>query len=52
MLIMNIVLETDDLDDPKLQIRANLVPKLKYAPIFMTIGTQETSDMLIINTLR
>ena len=40
MLIMNIVLGIDELD-PKLQIPANLVPKLKYAPIFMKFGTQD-----------
>ena len=48
---MNIVLGIDDFD-PKLQIRANLVLKLKCAPIFMKFGTQDISDMLIINTLR
>ena len=51
MLIMIILLEIDDLD-PKLQIQANLVPKLKCAPIFMKFGTQNTSAMLTINTLR
>ena len=37
---MNMVLGTDDLD-PKLQIRANFVPALKFAPIFMKLGTQQ-----------
>ena len=40
MLIMNIVLVIDNLD-PKLLIRANLVPKLKCAPIFIKFGTQD-----------
>ena len=48
---MNTVLEIDDLDT-KLQIRANLFQKLKCAQIFMKYGTQDKSDMLIINTLR
>ena len=45
MLIINAVLGTDDLD-PKLQIRANLVPKLKCAPIFMKFGTQDIFKVL------
>ena len=36
MLIMNMVLGIDNLN-PKLQIRANLVPALKFAPIFNKI---------------
>ena len=51
MLFMNTVLEIEDLD-PKLQIWANLVPALKFAPIFMKFGTQDTIDMLITDTLR
>ena len=39
----------DDLD-PKLQIRASFVSKLKCAPIFMKFGNQDTFDMLIIYT--
>ena len=36
MIIMSIVLGIDDLD-PELEICANLVPKLKYAPVFLKI---------------
>ena len=36
MLIMNVVLGIDNLN-PKLQIWANLVPALKFAPIFNKI---------------
>ena len=36
MLIMNRVIGIDDLD-PKLKIRANLVPKLKYAFLLLFI---------------
>ena len=50
MLIMNIAFGTDDLD-PKLQIRANLVPTLKCAPIFMKFGTQNKLNMLIMNII-
>ena len=38
MLIINIVLGIDAID-PKLQIRENLVPKSRYALIFMKLGT-------------
>ena len=50
MLIMNTVLGIDDLD-PKLWIRANLVPTLKFAPIFMKFGTHNKSNMLIMNLI-
>ena len=40
MLNVNEVLEIDDLDR-KLQSWANLVPKLKHAPILMKLGTQD-----------
>ena len=42
MLIRNIVLGIDDLD-PKLQARANLVPTVKFASIFMKFGTHNKS---------
>ena len=48
ILIMNIVLGIDDLD-PKSQIRANLVPILKFAPIFMKFDTHNKSNMFVIN---
>ena len=51
MLIMNIVLGIDDLDT-KLQIRANLIPTLKFAPIFMKFGTHNKLNMLIINIIQ
>ena len=47
MLIMNIVLGIDDLD-PNLQIRPNLVPKLKCAPVLMEFGTQYIFKFLLI----
>ena len=47
MVIMNIVLEIDNLD-PKLQIRENLVPILKCAPIFMKFGTRNIFRFLLI----
>ena len=47
MLIMNILLGIKD-PDRKLQIQGNLVSTMKFAPIFMKFGIQETSDMLII----
>ena len=47
MLIMNVVLGIDDLD-PKLQIGANLVPKLEYASIFVKFGTQDNFEFLLI----
>ena len=50
MLIMNIVLEIEDLD--QLWLWANLVARLTFTQIFMKFGTQDASDMLIINTLR
>ena len=50
MLIMNIVLGIDDLN-PKLYIRANLVPKLKCGPIFKKFGTHNKSNMLVINII-
>ena len=40
-----------DNPDLKLWIRANSVPKLKFAPIFMKSGTQDKSDMLIMNII-
>ena len=48
MLIINIVLGIDGLD-PKLKIRANLVQKLKFVPIFMKFGTYNKSNLLIVN---
>ena len=50
MMIMNIVLGTDDLD-PKLSIRANVVPILKFASIFMKFGTHNKKNMLIKNII-
>ena len=50
MLIMNMVLGIDYLD-PKLQIWAKLVPTLKVVPIFMKFGTQNKSNMLIMNII-
>ena len=50
MLIMNMVFGTDDLD-PKLKIRANFVPTLKFAPIFMKFGTHNKWNMLIMNMI-
>ena len=50
MPIMNILLRTDD-PDPKLQIWANLVPKLKCALTFMKFGSQSKSNMPIMNIL-
>ena len=47
---MNIVLGIDDLN-PKLYIRANLVPTLKCAPIFKKFGTHNKSNMLVINII-
>ena len=47
MLIMNIVLGIDEID-PKLQIRAILVPKLKCAPIYLKFGTQDIFKFLVI----
>ena len=44
---MNLVLGIDDLD-PKLYFHANLVPKLKSAPIFMKFGTQDIFKFLLI----
>ena len=38
MVIMNIILGIDGLD-PKLWIRANLLPTLKFAAIFMKFGS-------------
>ena len=48
MLIVNIVIGIDDLN-PKLYIRANLVPTLKSAPIFKKFGSH--NKMLIINMM-
>ena len=48
MLIMNMVLETEDLD-PKLQIRANFVLTLKFAPIFLKLGTHSKWNIQIMN---
>ena len=50
MLILNMVLETDDLD-LKLKIRANLVPTLKFVPIFMKFGVHNKWNMLTVNTI-
>ena len=41
---MNIVLGIDDID-LKSYIRANLVPNLKCAPIFIKFGTQDISNV-------
>ena len=48
MLIMNMVLETDDLD-PTLQTRANFVLTLKFAPIFLKFGTHDKWNIQIMN---
>ena len=50
MVIMNIVLGIDGLD-PRLQIRANLVPALKFFPIFMKFDFYNKSNMLIMNII-
>ena len=50
MVIMNILIGADDLDQ-KLQTLANLVEKLKSTPIFMKFGTQNKSNMLIMNIM-
>ena len=50
MPVMNMVLGTDDLD-PKLQVRANLFPALKVAPIFMKFGTHNKLNALIMNAI-
>ena len=50
MLIMNMVLGTDDLN-PKLQIRANYVPALKFAPVFMKFCTHSKWNILIMNII-
>ena len=50
MLILNMVLETDDLD-LKLKIRANLVPTLKFVPIFMKFGIHNKWNMLTVNAI-
>ena len=47
MLIINKVLWIDNID-PKLKIQANLVPKLKCAPIFIKLGTQVILKFLLI----
>ena len=48
VLIINVLIGIDDLD-PKLQICKNLVPKLKFSPIFIKFGTLNKSNMLIMN---
>ena len=48
MPVMNMVLGTDDLD-PKLQVPANFVTTLKFAPIFMKFGSHNKWNMLIMN---
>ena len=50
MQIMNIVFGIDDLD-PNLQIRANLAPTLKTAPIFMKFGIHNKSSMINMNII-
>ena len=51
MLIMNVTFGNDYLE-PRLQIRVNLVPTLKFVhPIFMKFGTQNKSNMLIMNII-
>ena len=50
MLIMNMVLGTDDLN-PKLKIRANYVPALKFAPVFTKFCTHNKWNMLIMNII-
>ena len=44
---MNKVLRIDNIN-PKLNIQANLVPKLKCAPIFIKLGTQIIFRFLLI----
>ena len=51
MLIMNIALGINDLD-PKLQIRVNMAPILKFTPIFMKCGTHNKSNMFIMNIIQ
>ena len=50
MLVMNILIRIDDLV-PKLQIWAKLVLKLKCVPIFILLGIQNKSNMLIMTML-
>ena len=50
MLIMNIVIGIDYLD-PKLEIRGNLVPTLKFASIYVKFGTHNKLKMLIMNII-
>ena len=50
MLTMNKFIGIYDLD-PKLQIQANVVPKLKFATIFMKFGMQSKSTILIMKKL-
>ena len=40
---MNVVLEIDDLT-PKLQIRVNLVPRLKFAPVFVNLWHSQQTE--------
>ena len=47
---MNIVLGIDGLD-PKLKIQANLVPTLKFVPIFIKFGNRNKLNMLIMNII-
>ena len=51
MLIMNIVLRIDYLD-PRLNIRANLVPTLIFVSTLMKLGTQNKSNMLTMQSRR
>ena len=50
MLIMNMVLGTDDFD-PKLYILANFVPALKFAPVVMKFCTHNNWNMLNMNII-
>ena len=45
---MNMVLGIDNFDQ-KLKIRANVVPTLKFASVFMKFSSRYKSNMLIIN---
>ena len=51
MLIKSVVFGIDDLD-PKLLIRANMVPKSKCASIFMKFGTYSQSNIIMNIVLR
>ena len=47
---MNIVLGSNGLD-PNINIQANLVPTLKFVPIFMKFGNHNKLSVLIMNII-